>query len=751
VTRPGSGRAPEGGARLRLAGLIVAAAVAAPVLARAAQPQFWKIEGAQDFLDGDTEGLSVDSEGRVRLAPATRALPDTDAPFVWCLARDGKGTLYAGTGNDGKVFRMEDGQATALFDASELEVHALAVGPDGRLYAGTSPDGKVYAIDPAGKAATFYDPGDKYVWALAFDRAGRLLVATGSEGRIHRVDKEGNAETLMSSSETHITALAVDPSGNIYAGSSPGGILYRIDPAGKVFVLHDSEYREVKGLDVGRDGSLYAAVIDGKEKEEPVRPPAVPPASGPTGEPTVTITETFAIVPPGVPAPSPSPRPLETARAAGTSRSAVLRLLPSGEVDTLWSSAEETPHSIVRTEDGLLVGTGNKGKIYRVRDDRTWSMIATLPAQQVTALLRGPGGATLLATSNPGKVFELGAAPGAGGTFTSKVKDTETVSSWGRLAWEASLPAGAEVQVRTRSGNTGTPDSTWSDWSPPYGRKEGEPVTSEAARFLQVKVAMAGKDGASPVLDSISAAYLQRNLRPQVESVTVHPPGEVFQKPLSISGEMEILGLEPGQMPEPPVAASRRLALPPATTYSRKLYQKGIQTFSWRADDPNDDTLSYDVHYRSAGDSRFRILRKGLTDPVVAWDTTTVPNGRYVIRVTASDAPSNPEGLALSGDKESGVFDVDNTPPTVTAVVESRSGPLVRAVARDDSSLIRKAEYSVDGGPWQDIHPTDGINDEKEESFEVPLPHLEPPGPHVVVVRATDLLGNVATARVDVP
>jgi len=753
VTRSGGGRPYRGGARVRLALALALASLAAARPARGAQAQFWTIEGAQDFLDGDTEGLSVDSEGRVRLAPATRAMPDTDAPYVWCLARDGKGALYAGTGNDGKVFRMEDGRATAFFDAAELEVHALAAGPDGRLYAGTSPDGKVYAIDAAGKAETFYDPGDKYVWALAFDHAGRLLVATGSEGRIHRVDEAGKAEVLLASSETHITALSVDASGNVYAGSSPGGILYRVDPAGKVFVLHDSAYREVKSLDVGPDGSLYAAVIDGKEKEDAVRPPTVgPPVPFPGGDAAITVTESFAIVPPGVPAPAPSPRPAEAPRPAGGSKGAVLRLMPSGEVDTLWSSAEETPHSVIRVEDGLLVGTGNKGKIYRVRDDRTWSMIATLPAQQVTAVHRGPGGATLLATSNPGKVFELAASPGARGTFTSKVKDTDTVSSWGRLRWEATLPAGSEVQVRTRSGNTGTPDSTWSDWSAPYARKEGDPIASESARFLQVKAMLAGQDGGSPVLDSISAAYLQRNLRPQVQTVTVHPPGEVFQKPLSITGEMEILGLEPGQGPEPPPgAASQRLAMPPATTYSRKLYQKGIQTFSWKADDPNGDTLAYDVHYRSADDTRLRILRKGVTDPVVAWDTTTVPNGRYVIRVTATDSPSNPEGLALAGEKESRAFEVDNTPPTVTAVVERRSTPRVRAVVRDDSSIIRKAEYSVDGGPWQDIHPTDGINDEIEESFEVTLPDLAPPGPHVVVIRATDLLGNVATSRVDVP
>ena len=733
---------------LALAVLVLCSAAAA----HAAQPQFWKLEGAQDFLDGDTEGLSVDSEGRVRLAPATRALPDTDAPFVWCLVRDAKGTLYAGTGNDGKVYRLDGDKATVVFDAAELEVHALAVGPDGRLYAGTSPEGKVYAIDAAGKSETFYDPADKYIWALAFDAAGNLLVATGSEGRLLRVDRKGEATVLLSSSETHITALAQDASGNVFAGSAPGGILYRIDAAGKVFVLHDSAYREVKSLDVGRDGSLYAAVIDGKEKEEAARPTTLPPTlPAPAGEVSVTVTESFAIVPPGVPVPAPTPRPLDAARAGG-SKGAVLRLMPSGEVDTLWSSADEAPHALVRLDDGLLVGTGNKGKIYRIRDDRTWSMTATLPAQQVTAVHRGAGGAVLLATSNPGKVFELSAASGARGTFTSKVKDTDTVSSWGRLRWEATLPPGAEIQVSTRSGNTGTPDSTWSDWSAPYSRKEGEPVASEAARFLQVKVVLLGKEGTSPVLDSLSAAYLQRNLRPQVQTIVVHPAGEVFQKPLSVSGEMEILGLDPSLQPDPPPGAvPARPNMPPATSYSRKLYQKGVQTFSWRADDPNGDTLAYDVFYRPLDDTRFRSLRKGLTDAVLAWDTTTVPNGRYVIKVTASDSPSNPASLALSGDKESAAFEVDNTPPTVTAVLERKSAARVRAVARDDSSLIRKAEYSIDGGPWQDVHPSDGINDEIEESYDIPLPDLPAPGPHLVVVRAMDLLGNVATARVEVP
>ena len=181
------------------------------------------------------------------------------------------------------------------------------------------------------------------------------------------------------------------------------------------------------------------------------------------------------------------------------------------------------------------------------------------------------------------------------------------------------------------------------------------------------------------------------------------------------------------------------------------MYQRGIQTFSWKADDPNGDTLSYAVHYRKVGDTRFRLLNERVTEPVLAWDTSTVPNGRYVIRVTGTDAPSNPEALALTGDKESAPFEVDNTPPTVLVSLAAGSPARVQVTVRDDSSQVRRAEYSIDGGRWQEVHPRDGINDALEESYEIPLRDLAGPSPHIVVVRASDLLGNLSTGRVEVP
>jgi outer membrane protein assembly factor BamB len=719
----------------------------------AAQPQFWRIEGARDFLEGDVQGLSVDSEGRVRLAPASRSLADPEVPNLWCVAQDAKGTLYAGSGNDGKVFKIEGGKASLFFDAPELEAHAIAVGPDGKVYVGTGPDGKVYAIDAAGQSSTYFDPGDKYVWALLFDKSGNLFVGTGADGKVYRVDAKGKAQIVLTTAETHILSLAQDAKGNVYAGSADGGVVYRIDTALKVFVVLDSPYREVKALLAGDDGSIYVAAVDGKTRETapPGQLPISPTGTGvPVAVPEVTVTESFAVVTPSGPPLSATPRPPDTT-PAGAPKGAVLRILPSGEIDTLWTSTEETPHALAASPDGALVGTGNKGKLFRVRNDRTWSMVAGFPAEQVTALLHTKAGATALAASNPGRLYLIETTPGSEGTFLSRVKDTEAVSAWGRLRWEGTRPSGSEILVQTRSGNTASPDSTWTDWSAPYSQAEGQPITSETARFLQIKATLSGKSGAAPELDSVTAAYLQRNLRPQVQSVTVHPPGEVFQKPISVGGETEVLGLEtPPDKAAATAAAQARTGMPPATAFSRKLFQKGLQTFSWKADDPNGDTLLYDVSYRNVKDTRFRLLRRGLTEPVVAWDTSTVPNGRYVIRITASDAPGNPAALALTADKESQPFDVDNTPPSLTVTLQ-KGRAQVRAVARDEDSLIRRAEFSVDGGRWEEVHPLDGINDAKEETYEITLPELSGPGPHLVVVRAVDALGNSSTGRVEIP
>ena len=718
---------------------------AAPL--HASQPQFWRVEGAQAFLDGTLQGLSVDSEGQVRLAPAATPQGDLSSAQAWCVATDGNGAFFVGTGSEGKVFKIKDGAASVFFDAAELEVHALALGPDHRLYAATSPEGKVYAIDASGKAETFYDPAEKYVWALAFDASKRLLVATGLEGRLHRVDREGKDELLLESADSHLTALATDAEGNVYAGSSPSGFVYRVDAAGKVFVLADTPYREVKALAASADGALYVAAIDGKQQASASA--SLAPVALPSVE--VTVTESVAaVVPQPLPSMPPTAAPASAPSQPGSSKGGLLRIPPTGELELLWSSGEDAPHSLLLEPGGVLLGTGDKGKLYRVGDDRRWTMLADFPGEQVTALARGADD-VVVALSNPGRVYRLSSAGAAPGSFTSKVQDTQTVSSWGRIRWSASTPAGTRVEVQTRAGNTDSPDATWSDWSASYTQAAGDPVTSSRARFIQARAVLTGAEGRTPVLTSLSTAYLQRNLRPEVKSITVHAPGEIFQKPISVTGEIEVLGLEPSAdspQAQAQSAAAKQTLASAGSPFARRLFQKGIQTFSWTAEDPNGDDLVYDVSYRRLDDSRFRTLRAGLADAVLAWDTSSVPNGRYRIRVTARDTPGNPEALALSADQDSEPFDVDNTPPSVSVSPASGQRGAVRAVATDADSAIHKAEYAVDGGRWHEIHPLDGIDDSRQETYEFTPTGLAP-GSHVVVVRAADVLGNQGAGRVE--
>jgi len=737
---------------LRRAALAALALLVLVATVRAAAPRFWRLEGTAVFLEGELENLSLDSEARLRLGPGVRTLFDPEAPNAWCVASDDQGVLYVGTGNEGRVYRIDGEEGRVVFDADELEVYAVAVGPDGRVYAGTSPDGAVYVLEADGSARSVFDPAERYVWALAFDAAGRLVVATGGdEGRVYRIGPDGEAETLLTSPETHILSLAVDGDGRVFGGSSPEGIVYRIDASGKVFVLLDSAFREIKALAVGGDGAVYAAAVNGG----PASPaPASPPLAG-TGTPgaapvtQVTVTESFAVVPPAGAAPAAVTAVVSAASA--TPRGALLRIDPGGTIERLWSSTEDVPHALASADEGVLVGTGDKGKLYQVSGQGAWTLLASVRAQQVTGLVARPGGPVALVTSNPARALALSDETAAEGTFVSEVKDAEAMAAWGRLRWEGHAPPGGEVRLETRSGNTSTPDTTWAPWTPVAPGSPVAEIRSEGARFLQVRLTLAARDGASPEIEALSAAYLQRNLRPRVTSITVHPPGEVFQKPISVSGEPEILGLEPDPLQQP--GADRRApSAAPVTAFSRKLQHKGLQTFTWKVEDPNGDALVYDVQYRALGDGRWRALRGGLTEPVLAWDTTAVPDGRYLVRVTASDAPDNPLSLALVAHDDSTSFQVDNAPPTLVAsLADGGAGGVIRATARDAGSPIRKLEISVDAGRWQEVYPTDGINDSTEEVYEFPIPAGAGPGPHVVVLRVADRLGNVATGRVDVP
>jgi hypothetical protein len=359
-------------------------------------------------------------------------------------------------------------------------------------------------------------------------------------------------------------------------------------------------------------------------------------------------------------------------------------------------------------------------------------------------MVREPSGRILGAASNPGKLFALSPEPSRRGRYESDVRDAGTVASWGVIRWRAVLNGG-QIEVSTRTGNTSTPDETWSPWSAPYTDAGGEQIASPNARYLQWRLTMVGSGRASPVLTSVTAAYLPRNLRPLLSSITVHPPGTVFQRPFS-TGDPEIAGYQDNGPDgrQPGAAAGQQ---PPSTpALGRRLYQKGLQTLVWKAEDGNDDELQFDVSYRREGDTTWRVLRRATWDPIFVWDTTSVPDGTYMVKISATDAPSNSPGNALTGELESASFDIDNTPPRIDIQPPGRAEArtVISFTVTDQQSAVQRVEYSLDASRWRVVHPKDGIPDSRREEFEVLLEEAE--AGRSVILRVTDAMNNVATA-----
>ena len=712
-----------------------------------ASPGFWQAATQADFLKGDVDQLSIDEHGRLTLGPELTRVHDAAAPFVWTVVPGADGAWFLGTGNDGKVIKVDrNGQGSLFYDSTEMEVHALAAAPDGALYVGTSPDGRIYRVDAKGQATTFFDPDDKYIWSLVVDRDGNVFAGTGDKGTVYKITPDGKGTTFFASKTAHAVALAFDQNRQLLVGTGAPGRVFRVDAEGKGFLLLDTTYQEIHAIRVDPKGVIYAAAQSARAQgggdsmtDVAITPPSVTP-SIPNVSTEITSIAVVDVV---------SSQPGASAAASerrSTMTGAVYRVQPDGLWDELWTAKDDAPYDVAIEGDGsVLVATGPKGKLFRLRGDPVNAVLVTrVPAQQATMIARS-GDRTLLATANPGLLMSVSATRASRGTYESDVKDARLVSTWGVVTWRATTPAGTKVEIFTRSGNTRTPDEAWSEWSAAYTNAAGSQITSPKARYLQWRAVLTGTPTASPVLTSLSSAYLPRNIRPQVVSITVHPPGIVFQKPFS-SGETEIAGLDE-EAQDKRAAANNPLSAG-APQLGRRIFQRGLQTFAWKAEDDNNDELSYDVFYRREGDTSWRPLKTDLRDTLLVWDTTSVPNGTYVLKVLASDRDSNPADTALGGELESSSFDIDNVAPSVQIGTLRKDGTrfIVPADIRDADSAVTKVEYSVDAQRWQIAFPRDGILDARLESFEIRLD--ADAGGRTLVIRATDALGNVGTGQV---
>ena len=707
----------------------------------AGQTRTWTQGEAADFEKGILKNLSLRSDGRLSLAPLSRELFDPASSYLWALARDSKGNLYAGGGTGAKLYRIPpDGKGKLVADLDALEIHAIAVDSRDRVYAATSPDGKIYRISVNssgnGKPEVFYDPKAKYIWALAFDAAGNLFAATGDQGELHRVTPDGKGTVFFKSEETHVRSLAIDAKGNLILGTEPGGLVLRVSPAGEGFVLYQMPKREVTAVAQAPDGAIYAAAVGNRQPTPAPAPQSpAPPAPAPA-QVTVTVGAGAAGARPPAPVLPPSIAP---AGVAGGSE--VYRIDPDGTPRRVWTHAQDVVYAIAFDAAGrALLGAGNKGSVYRIESPAMYTTLMALPATQVTAFQTGGDGRLYAATGNTGKVYEIGPGLEREGSIESDIFDSGMYSLWGRLTFEVNLNGG-QVAMATRSGNLDRPQKNWSPWAAvPAGDKGGR-AASPAARFVQWKATLTG---GSPELDSVDVAYLPKNLEPRIDEIETTPPNYRFPP-----SSTPMIAFQP-TLSLPPIGkrAGGGGGFPGSMDSTPAMqFAKGFIGTRWAASDPNGDPLVFTVEIRGSGETEWKLLKDKVTERYLSWDSTAWPDGEYRVRVTASDAPGNPPAEALTARMEGSPFWIDNTPPKVTAPVAARTGGKLQVKwhAADALNNIAKAEYSLDGGEWKVAAPVTRLSDAQELDYELTLDAGA--GEHTIAVRVEDEYGNQAVEK----
>src|SRR6202166_1579293 len=736
---------------------LLLSAFAFSAIALAEGTRTWEQSTFDELLKGTPKGVALRSEGGLELAPAFKAIATTPSTYIWSIASDSAGNVYAAAGSPARGYRITtDGEITTIFEPQELQVQTLVIDKkSGIVYAATAPDGKVYRLAPgriapvkgaavaqsdaknSWSATPYFDPGSKYIWDIVVDNAGALYVATGDHGEIYKVTANGQHSLFFKSDEVHIRVLAVDPGGNLIAGSDGSGLVYRIAPNGEAFVLYSAPKKEITALAIDQAGNIYAAAAGEKRSGTASgtatitlgSPAQASPAPGGNINVTTTPSPSSSTLSPSSPFPAPG--------VGATGGSEIYRIAPDGAPQRWWSSHEDLVYTLSFDQRGrLLAGTGNRGHIFAITGVDDFTDLIKASATQITAFPAAPGGEIYASGSNLGKIFVLGPAPESEGVYESDVFDAHAFSMWGR----ASMRSIGNIELYARSGNVDNPDRNWSQWAR-VDMASGSELKVPPARFVQWKsVLRAGSAG--PRVDDVLLNYLPKNVAPEIDEIVVQPGYRYQPIQHATASETSITGQSHFDSPPPAVRDRDSVAI------------------RWSARDDNEDQLIYSVYYRGDGESRWLLLKNNLTDRFYSFDASLLPDGGYTVKVIASDAPSHSPGDGLYAERVSSRFEVDTTSPVVeglTAVLDGKRIH-VRFRASDSFSPIKRAEYSLDGGDWQFVEPVGQLSDSKTEDydFHVSIPQSDSPVPpmvestandHVIVVRVYDRYDNLATAK----
>jgi len=737
-----AGRPPSGkGTPLRTKQGIVTAALLAAFLApapaaRAVETSFWRLNDATEFLAGEeVDGVVIESDGYLTLGPAMDSVVTRleGVSYIWCLARDSKGRVWFGTGDNGGIYRWSKGEkAKLVWRTGAGEITSIVVDAKDNVYAGSAPGGTIFRVSASGDTSRYFESGEESIWSLLVGKDGAVYAGTGSQGKVFRVTGAGKGSVLAETKDVNVLALAWAKDGALLAGTASKGLLIRIDSTGETRVLYDADSEELRAIGVFPDG----AVAVGTSRGQPGRPSAGAAEVAPRGG---------AGRRPGA---GESPFAIEVTPTGG-GKSGVFLVQTDGSARLLYAPPTEFIYAIAPADSHTAwVATGDPGVIFRVGRNKKFALLAAPEQPQILALLKS-GNETYAATGNPAVLYSLAPGMAREGTYISDPHDLRSVASWGRISAEV---RGGDVTIASRSGLGETPDEGWSDWSSESPLRNDTPISSPAARFLQFRLTLKRSGDSSPTVSAVEIAYRQRNLPPEIGNIEMFGP--------------EVPFFEGGPEYRPPqISQSYPNGLKVEYTYPRSgpravsdasaAWARGIRTVTWEALDPNGDDLLYNVSIKAEDEREWRSLAAERKDRVLSWDAESFPNDAYRIKVEATDRPDNPPDASLSTERVSPVFQIDNVQPRIENLKADllpggrggRGGVVVSGTAIDADSRISVIEYSTDGSDWARVFPSDGLFDQRTEAFRFEIRDLTP-GEHRITVRASDQDRNVAVAKI---
>ncbi len=323
--------------------------------------------------------------------------------------------------------------------------------------------------------------------------------------------------------------------------------------------------------------------------------------------------------------------------------------------------------------------------------------------------------------------------------------DAGAFSYWGRIASGNLGEAGAQSGVNFENAHGGNLDRPQQNWSPWQKLNSGR-IVSPAARFLEYKATVTG----SGEIAGVETAYQMKNVAPAIQEVEVTRENYKFPA-ASVSGSSSNPLSSPATLNLPPIGrrssgSSERSATGSASTPAMS-WAKGFIGVRWLASDDNGDLLIYKAEIRGVNETAWKPLRDKIQENYLSWDSTAFPDGKYVVRITASDSPSNPSDQALSSMRDTDPFLIDNTPPVISELSGTTSGGKIeiRFHAKDALSTLGKAEYSINGGDWVVVEPTTRLTDSTELDYRVAVDRGA--GETTIAVRVADEVENSTRSK----